>query len=175
MSTYFVMRDRRLSGGVPARPSLSIANLDARTPLSSAFGNVAAVARAKGTIDSMFIMCHGYAGVNNNAAICADAGGMGLQLGRENVLHTNVGIWKTISGKVRHIVVYSCAAANTESGNQGTEADGKYLMGALAIHTGASVYAADRIQWYSKHQGLSNGRYNFGAWEGQLWEFPPEC
>jgi hypothetical protein len=66
-----------------------------------------------------------------------------------------------------------CAAANTESGNEGTRADGRYLTGALAIHTGASVYAADRIQWYHTHQGTATGRFDFGQWEGQLLHFPP--
>jgi hypothetical protein len=39
-------------------------------------------------------------------------------------------------------------------------------------HTNATVFAADRIQWYSRYQGLSNGRYEFGAWEENLWCFP---
>ena len=47
------------------------------------------------------------------------------------------------------------------------------LMGAMAIHTGAVVYAADKIQWYNTYNGLKNGAYNFGIWEGQLWRFPP--
>lgn len=52
-----------------------------------------------------------------------------------------------IRNKVQNIVVYACAAANTERNNEGTTSDGRYLMGALAIHTNASVFAADRIQW----------------------------
>jgi hypothetical protein len=43
-------------------------------------------------------------------------------------------------------------------------------MGALAIHTGAVVYAADRIQWYSK---FNDGGFDFGAWEGTVYLFPP--
>jgi hypothetical protein len=174
MSTYMALRDRRLQGGVPARPSLRIANVDGNTPLSSAFGSITAAARSGGRINTLFIFCHGYAGSNRNAQMSMDAGGMGLQLGRENVLHTNVGMWTSIRNKVDNIVVYSCAASNTEQGNQGTTADGKYLMGALALHTNATVFAADRIQWYSTYNGASNGRFEFGEWEGQLWEFPPD-
>ncbi len=59
------------------------------------------------------------------------------------------------------------AAANTEANNAGTRADGKYLMGALAIHTKASVYAADRIQWYDP------AKMELGNWEGNLWAFAP--
>lgn len=70
----------------------------------------------------------------------------------------------------RRVVVYSCGAADTQQGNEGSDADGRYLMGALAIHTNAPVYAADRIQWY--HTG-ADCTYNFGAWEGNLFRFDP--
>jgi hypothetical protein len=53
----------------------------------------------------------------------------------------------------------------------GTPADGRYLMGALAIHTNATVYAADKIQWYHVKNG--DGSYDFGAWEGTLYKFDP--
>jgi hypothetical protein len=106
--------------------------------------------------------------------VCMDAGGMGLQLGREGVLHGNVALWKAICNKVNNIVVYACAAGDTEPGNAGTTADGRYLMGALAIHTNATVYAADRIQWYSTFNSSPHGRFDFGAWEGQLWAFPAD-
>lgn len=102
-----------------------------------------------------------------------DAGGMGLELGREDVTHTNVAMWSAIAGKVDNIVVYSCGAGDTQPGNEGTTADGRYLMGALAIHANANVYAADKIQWYGTFNDLSNGRYEFGAWEGTLYKFPP--
>lgn len=174
MGHYLALRDLRLQGGVPARAGLSIINTRATTPLSSVFGQIRGIAGARGLIDTMFILCHGYAGRNARARMSMDAGGEGLELGAENVLHSNVARWTAINGRVANIVVYSCAASNTEPGNEGTTADGRYLMGALAIHTGAVVYAADRIQWYSTHKGLSNGRYDFGNWEGQLWQFPPD-
>lgn len=174
MAKYFALRDRRLEGGVPARANLSIFNTSEHISLSGAFSAINGAARAAGgKLHSMFILCHGFAGSNTRAAMSMDAGGMGLQLGRENVLHRNVAIWSAISGKVENIVVYSCAAGDTQPGNEGSTADGRYLMGALAIHTNANVFAADRIQWYSTHNGQSNGRYDFGAWEGTLFKFPP--
>jgi hypothetical protein len=94
---------------------------------------------------------------------------MGLQLGKENVLHTNVSSWVAIKDCVKKIVIYACASADTEPGNRGTTADGQYLLGALAIHANADVYGADRIQWYS---GATSGDVHFGKWEGQLWHFP---
>jgi len=36
------------------------------------------------------------------------------------------------------------------------------------------VYAADRIQWYRRYNNLANGRYDFGGWEGNLRQFPPD-
>jgi len=172
MPSYIALRDRRLEGGVPARPRLSIVNTDASTSLRRAFRAITAVA-ATGRVHSMFIICHGYAGESQRGMRSGDFGGEGLQLGREDVLHENVQDWEAIKDKVSNIVVYSCAAANTEPENVGTNADGRYLMGALAIYTNATVYAADRIQWYNTYRNLSNGRYDFGGWEGRLLRFPP--
>jgi hypothetical protein len=77
-----------------------------------------------------------------------------------------------IKGTAETIVVYARGVADTQSGNRGTSADGQYLMGALAIHTQATVYAADRIQWYTAGKD-GTGPFNFGRWEGTLWKFSP--
>lgn len=172
MANYLALRDRRLSGGVPARSNLYIVNTSGSIPLGNAFAQINAAANASGKIDTMFVFCHGYAGRNAQANVSMDAGGEGLQLGREGVFHRNVSMWTSIANKVTNIVIYACAAGNTEHGNEGTTADGRYLMGAIAIHANADVYAADRIQWYSTYNGLANGRYEFGEWEGQLLHFP---
>ena len=164
-----ILRDTRLSGTLPLLTSIAITHeLSATKPLRSAFNRVnLATQLNSGPLDSLFVLCHGFAGSNDRAGVSMDAGGMGLQLGQENVFHRNVNMWEAIKDKVRNIVVYACAASNTEDGNEGTTADGRYLMGALAIHTNANVYAADRIQWYNTNN------FNFGAWEGQLWKFEP--
>lgn len=173
MATYVALRDRRLAGGVPARTNLHVVNTNGSTPLGQAFAAINSAARSGGKVRALFILCHGYAGSNPRGRVCMDAGGMGLQLGREDVLHENVVMWTAIKNRVDDIVIYSCAAGNTEHGNEGTRADGRYLMGALAIHTNANVYAADRIQWYGTYNDLANGRFEFGEWEGQLLHFPP--
>ena len=129
MGTYIALRDRRLEGGVPARAGLRIINTHGSTPLGSAFASINSASRVAGRIQAMFILCHGYAGSNERARVCIDAGGMGLQLGKEDVLHENVSMWTAIKNRVKHIIVYSCAASNTEGGNEGTNADGRYLMG----------------------------------------------
>jgi hypothetical protein len=173
MSRYLALRDRRLEGGVPARDRLYIINTDSTTPLGRVFSEINATVRYHGSFDTMFIFCHGYAGSNPGLRVSMDAGGQGLQLGAESVMHRNVSMWRAIKNKVQNIVIYACAAANTERENVGTTADGRYLMGALAIHTGAHIYGGDRIQWYSRHGGLTNGRFEFRTWEGRLWHFPP--
>lgn len=175
MGKYLALRDLRLRGGVPSRPNLSIINTDANTQLLTVFHQIKAVATHDGgRINAMFVLCHGFAGFDRNARVSMDAGGMGLQLGRDNLLHNNVGAWTAINGTVDNIIIYACAAADTQPDNIGTTADGKYLMGALAIYTNAVVYAADRIQWYYTYENLKNGAYNWGNWEGQLWCFPPD-
>jgi hypothetical protein len=70
---------------------------------------------------------------------------------------------------VANIVVLSCAAADTQSGNEGTVADGRYLMGALAIRTAANVYASNRIQ----HLYLAGGFFSHPIWDGDLTWFGP--
>jgi hypothetical protein len=67
----------------------------------------------------------------------------------------------------------SCAAADTQPGNEGTLADGQYLMGALAIHTGANVFAATRIQWFHTYKDLDHGRFILNGWSGDLLRFSP--
>jgi hypothetical protein len=170
MSTkYLALHDLRLMGGVPNRPHLRILNLDKSTPVSRVLSAVISAA-AHGKIDTIFVLCHGFAGTNEGGLACTDAGGGGLAFGRENVTHANVSRWTAIRNRVRNIVVYACAAADTEPENEGTDYDGKYLMGALSIHTNATVFAADRIQWYLPDPV----RLLFGRWEGKLWEFRPD-
>lgn len=165
MTDFIILRDLRLGGNLTAR--CPVVNAGPATTLSAIFSSIRAACGASGRIDTLFILCHGYAGTNDRARVCMDAGGMGLELGGEALLHTNVSRWEAIAGLCQHIVVYACAAANTEVGNEGSRADGKYLMGALAIHTRATVYAADRIQWYDPR------KMDFGEWEGNLWAFTP--
>ena len=167
---YMAIRDRRLRGGVPARPHLAIYNTDASIPLRSVFNHINHYA-GSGKIHSLFILCHGFAGANKRLNMSLDAGGMGLQLGREGVRQSNVTQWAQIKNKVSNIVVYACAAADTQPGNEGTDADGKYLMGALALYTNADVYAADKIQWYYTHSDMPNGAFDFRDWDGNLLKF----
>jgi hypothetical protein len=167
---YMAVRDRRLRGGVPARSHLAIVNTDVSTPLRALFHQIIVYA-GTGKIHTLFVLCHGYAGTNRRMLVSADVGGMGLQLGQEGVVHSNVGLWGQIKNKLRNIVIYACAAADTQPGNEASTADGRYLLGALALITNADVYASNRIQWYTTYQDLPAGAFNFGRWEGKLYKF----
>jgi hypothetical protein len=171
MSKYIALHDRDLEGDIPASANVPVVKLDEAVPLSYAFRAIRAAAAA-GKLDSIFIVCHGIAGENRKALISLDAGGEGLMLGKEGLLHSNVSMWRAIRNTARNIVVYACAAADTQPGNEGTNADGRYLMGALALHTNADVYAADKMQWYVRRQRMARGMIDFGGWEGGLWRFP---
>ncbi|MEY4579593.1 MAG: hypothetical protein RL701_4296 [Pseudomonadota bacterium] len=167
-----IVRDRRVElGGVPARTHLTIVNTDAETPLQTVFSTVRSVAHA-GAVRSLMIICHGMARKNELDRVSMEGGGMGLLLGRERVTNANVSLWRAIEGCVQNIVVYACRAAQTLPGNEGTGADGRYLMGALAIHARANVYAPDAIQGYQMYKDFDHGRFLMGNWEGNLWKFP---
>jgi hypothetical protein len=171
MPSNVVLHDRRLEGSAPVGRNISTLRVDETISLVSAFTLIRTLKQLD-DIQRLFILCHGYAGETERGEACGDFGGMGLQLGAEDVLHENVSTWAAIRGCVPTIVVYSCGAADTQPENRGSTADGKYLMGALAIHTKATVYAADRIQWYNTGS-VADGTINFGSWEGTLWKFDP--
>jgi hypothetical protein len=185
MANFVVVRDFRLHAGVPNRPGLGIINTDERTPLSSVFQRINAYARW-GRIKAIFILAHGKAGKDYRprtdgtksfsapGVVCKDAGGMGVSVGAEGIRHYNVQLWSAIRGRAKNIVIYACAAADTQLGNEGTLADGKYLMGALALHTGATVFAATGVQYMRTYNNLCNGRFIHPKWSGQLFRFPPD-
>lgn len=172
MAEYVVLRDLRLTGNLPGTTASWWHNLNhvsvyASIHLRTAFRLIRDYHTEHGKMHSLFILCHGFAGSSTVRQQSGDFGGQGLQLGLENVTHANVGNWTAIAGFFENIVVYACGAANTEQGAEFTAEDGQYLMGALAIHTRADVYAANRIQWYNPRN------FDFGSWEGQLYRFPP--
>lgn len=171
MAKYVILRDSRLSGTFQSELQVSDADLriittSASTRLQTVFDQINGLGSSVAG-RTLFILCHGYAGSSAVRLQGGDFGGMGLQLGQEGVLHSNVSVWSAVTGVFQNIIVYACGAGDTQPGAEGTTADGAYLMGALAIHTGANVYAADRIQWYSPTG------FNFGRWEGQLFRHPP--
>jgi hypothetical protein len=172
MRKYVALHDRRMKGGVPARPDLGVVNLDEETPITNAFAAINGWARPR--IHTVFVLCHGKAGYEDEVRLVSRLrGGGGLTLGREKVVLSNVHLWRAIRGKVENIVVYSCRAAMTDPCDAGTMYDGRYLMGALAVHTQAVVYASDGIQRYGRWHDLLHGRMDIRDWVGRLYRFLP--
>jgi len=122
-------------------------------------------------VTCLFIIAHGLEGAAQAGNSTQYAAGLGVALGFEGIFHHNAGLWAKLHGNVKNIVVYACNAATTGGpAMRGGFADGKYLMGSLAIYSGANVYAADRLQQADVSASAS---VDFGPWEGQVWEFLP--
>jgi hypothetical protein len=165
MPSFVCLQDSRLAGLVRKSPSLDVVVVGSATKLSTAFGLI----KGKGEIECLFIACHGYESEEYNEASNTEVrGGFGLHIGDDDMTHSNVSQWSAIKGICKNIVVYSCGSADMAPGQKAKIGDGKYLMGALAIHTESTVYAADATQYYS----LTRAAYiDFGKWEGNLLRF----
>jgi hypothetical protein len=99
MGKYVVFHDKRLRGSAPQRRSVTNLSLDGSTSLFGTFPIIRALVQLDGR-QAMYVLCHGYAGVSTSQQVCGDMGGMGLQLGREGVLHSNVSRWQELSGSL---------------------------------------------------------------------------
>jgi hypothetical protein len=172
-SKYLLLHDTRVRGRASGfYAGLWSVSLNASTSITSAFRRINASAGAFGKLNSVFVVCHG---MNGGQAWGGTSdfwwrGGGGLLLGTEQVKSSNVNLWNNIRDRVDKIVVYACGAAykGPASWNQPTViSDGQALMADLARNTNATVYAADKIQWYQQ-KGLDMGR-----WEGQVYAFYP--
>src|SRR5256885_648973 len=106
MPKFVALHDRRMNGGVPARPDLAIINTDENTPLGHAFARINRLAHG-GRIHTMFVLCHGKSKwvQNDRDMISERSGSGGLTLGKEMVLQENVQLWRSIHGQVATIVV----------------------------------------------------------------------
>jgi hypothetical protein len=120
--------------------------------------------------------------LGQQASLAEGRGGGGLALCREGLNRGNVAQTFAWRCRVRRIVVFACAAADTAPGNAGTEADGRRFCGELAIWSGAEVIAPLRPQTFhgfldnrwSSHPGYTQAlAIRFGAWEGPVLRFTP--
>lgn len=191
MAGRMIVHDFRLTGSVPAGLGSNVYQVSARTPVRHAFNWVAQYADRVGGLDDLWIWCHGFESIINDwdLASCYQAGGFGLELCQENITFATVSltsVLKTPRPRVRRIVVFSCAAADSPGTDAARRAgsDGMRLMGELALWTGARVIASDQTQYYHlrptmMQRLLGNTTSNdfpidFGDWEGTVYEFSPE-
>lgn len=168
MSEFLILRDKRLQGELPLiSGTLITINVDGATSLITAFSRINATTKMNGKLNTLFILCHGF---QSSWGPYVFGGGNGLQLGMENLLAANVNLWAAIKNSVKYIVVYACGVAYKGISSPTTpnvQSDGQAMMTNLAKQTNATVFAAERTQWYFPKN------YDFGKWEGTIYMFTP--
>jgi hypothetical protein len=100
-----------------------------------------------------------------------------MQLGKENLGVHNVQKWNVLKGKVKEIILYSCAVADVQVGksNKMEDGNGIYFCTQLAFYTGATVTASMATQYYDKGEGIIwDSEIDFGEWEGLVLTFYPD-
>ena len=107
------------------------------------------------------------------------AGGFGLQLGKQGLTLSNVGLtrmWREPSVAITKVTIYACAAADTGGGNSGTIGDGRRFLGEMALHSGATIIASSAVQTYNPEsvRRFLPSPIDFGEWEGQVFAFSPD-
>lgn len=174
-----IWHDTRLAGFPDPSAADRIVSCDRSTPLASAVTQVGNYANQLDGLRFLSIMCHGYEriiGTSGNQSV--QVGGGGLQLCRENLTLSTVSQMAALEGFVDVIKVYACAAAETHPDLAMTKWDGQRLFGEMALHTGATVLAADVTQWYRFRTRAAPNQttaiIDFQRWEGRLWRFEPD-
>jgi hypothetical protein len=174
-SSNMVLHDKRLKGNGNSSFASNIFDVDETMSLADIFSWIQTYSASIGGLSQLFIMCHGYAGENPYSMLCADVGGFGLQLGTEGLKLTTVNFASSLYNCADMIVIYSCAAADDSMASIDPNADGKNLLGQLATYANCPVIAADRIQYYNIiNPGAGGGQIDFGAWEGNVFQFNPD-
>jgi hypothetical protein len=186
-----IMHDFRLTGSVPSGLGSNVYQVSVRTPLRHALNWVATHADRVGGLSDLWIWCHGFEGIIEDSELssCYQAGGFGLELCQENLTFATVNLASVLKARgrrVRRIVVFSCAAADSPGTDSAIRAgsDGMRLMGELALWSGATVVASDQTQYYHWRPTTIQRLFgetttnefpiDFGEWEGNVYEFSPE-
>src|SRR5690348_11049520 len=117
MFDFFIFRDKRVDGDLPITSTTILSEVDAATSLTTAFTRLNQAARTQGKggkLKGLFLVAHGMG--TGNASSENDfwwQGGIGVQIGKENLTSANVANWSAIKNTVDYIVVYACGAAYT--------------------------------------------------------------
>jgi len=190
MPGRMIMHDFRLTGAVPNCAAQNIYEVSLQTPIRHAFNWVATHASRVGGLSDLWIWCHGFEGIieDPDLAQSYQAGGFGLEFCQENLTFATVSVTSVLKSptpRVKKIVVFSCAAADSPDTRAAMNAgsDGMRLMGELALWSGATVIASDQTQ-YLYHRPtvmqtilgettLNEFAIDFGEWEGNVYEFSP--
>jgi hypothetical protein len=190
MAKRLVLLDSRLIGMVTDSIG-EVIRVGAGTGIRQAFDKVALHAFARGGLDDLLICCHGFEAMfeDYDGQLSFMSGGFGLKLCAENLSLENVAVTAVLRSippevpLVKRIVVFSCAAADTHRLTKNLGADGKRLMGAMALMTGARVVASTATQFFDRIPSMAQSlrsaggkddwRIDYGEWEGDVFEFSP--
>lgn len=190
MAKRLVLLDSRLIGMVTDGIG-EVIRVGASTEIRQAFDKVALHAFARGGLDDLLICSHGFEALfeDYDGQLSFMSGGFGLELCAENLSLANVGVTAVLRSippevpLVKRIVVFSCAAADTHRLTKNLGADGKRLMGAMALMTGARVVASTATQFFDRIPSMAQSlrsaggkddwRIDYGEWEGDVFEFSP--
>jgi hypothetical protein len=190
MAKRLVLLDSRLIGMVTDGIG-EVIRVGASTEIRQAFDKVALHAFARGGLDDLLICSHGFEALfeDYDGQLSFMSGGFGLELCAENLSLANVGVTAVLRSippevpLVKRIVVFSCAAADTHRLTKDLGADGKRLMGAMALMTGARVVASTATQFFDRIPSMAQSlrsaggkddwRIDYGEWEGDVFEFSP--
>lgn len=185
MPGQILVHDDRLDGSTP-RIADKTYTVGSHITTANLVNWVAMDAMRMGRCHRLLILCHGYVSHEDTVSLQSQphlTGSLGLQLCRENLDLDNVSLTRAWRGKIDNIIVFACRTAG-QSRSGDPSYDGTRFCGELALHSGATVYAGEEIQFYDHgtdrrvyHSllGLPGNDYmDFGGWEGQVFAFNPQ-
>jgi len=182
MSSMLV-HDLRLEGTTPSNLADNNYEVDGNVKIADAMAWIDSYAKSQGSLDNLYIMCHGYeADWNLQDQTCTmfTHGGFGLALCAEGLSLANADVTTALKGDIKKITIFACATADTGPGNEGTVGDGMRFCGEIALYTGATVIAATQTQFYVMEKTFwewltdKPGDIDFGDWEGPVYSFSPD-
>ena len=169
MLKRMLIHDQRLNGN-PPRIAQNIYSFPGTTTTHHVASWVGRYAASQRGLDDLIIMCHGYARMNQSTLPGLDSpdGATGLALGTPGLSPENTSLAQLWSGKIRRIVIFACGVAAQSHSSSNPRFDGHRFCGEIALHSGAEVIAADKLQWYNP---AHHGFIDFGRWEGRVYSF----
>ena len=175
MPKRMLVHDKRLSGTAPfSAQNTYIVGTGVTT--NHVIDWIGTYAKSQSGLDELLIMCHGYAVLSDsrNAVTYPEpVGANGLQLGNPGLTWSTVARTSAWKSYIKSIYLYACGAS-ASSIHDDPAFDGTRLCGELALYSGAEVYAADQLQWYTGANPSGGATINFGNWEGQVYCYSPD-
>ncbi|MDR3374679.1 MAG: hypothetical protein P4L98_13210 [Ancalomicrobiaceae bacterium] len=175
-----IVHDIRLEGSTPLNYNY-VMRVSAHHSIDMVMATVAMYG-AHRPLDVLHIFCHGYEAdwdLHNQASTGVEVGGFGLELCKEGLSLRNATKTARWKGRVKRIVIFSCAASATGVGNDGTVADGRRFLGEIALWSGAEVVGSSSTQYFHRVRASYAGNrivdntIDFGAWEQPVFSFTP--